>query len=298
MARGIDRTRPRVACEITAERVVAGRAAESRDFLESYATRELFPGAVAPGLAEANIADARTVGDAVTDVLGEVAGRSRDIIAIVPDAAVRVVLLEFESLPERPQEAVPIIRLRLKKSLPFDADKALVSYHVLRRNGAVHTVAAVAPRHVVEEYETVFREAGYNPGVVLPSVVGALGALNAERQALLVKAEANTLALAAVEGADLRLLRVIPNERGTRLDEQDLAENIYPALVFLEDTYQAPVEHVMVAGAVSPPQVQAAIQGQSNAKVQELVGGRHVALSHANDPVRAYLGGVVGALVA
>lgn len=298
MTRGTDRGRPRVACEITAERVVAGRASESRDFLESYATRELFPGAVAPGLAEANIADAATVARAVTEVLGEVAGRTRDIVVVVPDAAVRVVLLDFENLPERPQEALPIIRLRLKKSLPFDADKAVVSYHVLRRNGAVHTVAAVAPRHVVEEYETVFRDAGYNPGVVLPSVVGALGAVNAERQALLVKAEINTLALAAVDGKELRLLRVIPNERGTGLDVQELAENIYPALVFLEDTYQTTIEQVMVAGAVTPQQVQAAIQGQSNARVQELVGGRHVALADANDPARAYLGGVVGAVVA
>jgi type IV pilus assembly protein PilM len=221
--------------------------------------------------------------------MGEVAGRSRDVIVIVPDAAVRVVLLEFETLPDRPLEAVPIIRLRLKKSLPFDADKAMVSYHVLARNGGVRTVAAVAPRHIVEEYETAFRDAGYNPGVVMPSVVGALGAVPAERASLLVKA--------AVDAGDLRLLRVIPNEHGAALNEQDLAENIYPALVFLEDTYRSKVENVMVAGMVAPELVQAAIQGQSSARVQELVGGRHVALSSANDPARTFLGGVVGALV-
>jgi type IV pilus assembly protein PilM len=297
MARGADKSRPRVACEISAERVIAGRVAESRDFLESYATRELFPRAVVPGLAEANIADASTVRNAISDAMGEVAGRSRDVIVIVPDAAVRVVLLEFETLPDRPLEAVPIIRLRLKKSLPFDADKAMVSYHVLARNGGVRTVAAVAPRHIVEEYETAFRDAGYNPGVVMPSVVGALGAVPAERASLLVKAEADTLALAAVDAGDLRLLRVIPNEHGAALNEQDLAENIYPALVFLEDTYRSKVENVMVAGMVAPELVQAAIQGQSSARVQELVGGRHVALSSANDPARTFLGGVVGALV-
>jgi type IV pilus assembly protein PilM len=168
---------------------------------------------------------------------------------------------------------------------------------VLARNGGVRTVAAVAPRHIVEEYETAFRDAGYNPGVVMPSVVGALGAVPAERASLLVKAEADTLALAAVDAGDLRLLRVIPNEHGAALNEQDLAENIYPALVFLEDTYRSKVENVMVAGMVAPELVQAAIQGQSSARVQELVGGRHVALSSANDPARTFLGGVVGALV-
>jgi type IV pilus assembly protein PilM len=297
MARTIDKARPRVACEISAERVIAGRAAESRDFLETYVAKELRAGAVTPGLAETNLADASQVRDAIGEVLDQVAGRARDIIAVVPDAAVRVVLLEFETLPERAQDAVPIIRLRLKKSLPFDADKAMVSYHVLGRNGAVRTVAAVAPRHVVEEYEAAFRDAGYTPGVVLPSVVGALGAVPAGRPTLLVKAEANTLALAAVDGEDLRLLRVIPNEHGAHLNAQDLAENIYPALVFLEDTYQSKVENVMVAGLVAPELVQAAIQGQSTARVQELVGGRHVALSSASDAARNFLGGVVGALV-
>ena len=51
------------------------------------------------------------------------------MIAIVPDAAVRVMLVEFDTLPSDQDEALGVVRFRLKKSLPFDVDKAKVSYH-------------------------------------------------------------------------------------------------------------------------------------------------------------------------
>ena len=42
------------------------------------------------------------------------------MIAIVPDAAVRVMLVEFDTLPSDHEEALGVVRFRLKKSLPFD----------------------------------------------------------------------------------------------------------------------------------------------------------------------------------
>ena len=48
-----------------------------------------------------------------------VAGKAKDIIAIIPDAAARVLLLDFENLPTKTEEASAIIRFRVKKSLPI-----------------------------------------------------------------------------------------------------------------------------------------------------------------------------------
>ncbi len=50
---------------------------------------------------------------------------------VVPDAAVRVLLLDFDQLPSKIAEALPVVRFRLKKLLPFDADTAAVSYQVM-----------------------------------------------------------------------------------------------------------------------------------------------------------------------
>ena len=47
--------RPQIACEIAADRVLAGRVSLSGQILEVYAARELAPGSVVPDLTEPNI---------------------------------------------------------------------------------------------------------------------------------------------------------------------------------------------------------------------------------------------------
>src|SRR5215470_9596756 len=90
--------RPPLACEIAADRILAGRAGSGR-MVDACAARELAPGTVVPDLTEANLRDGGAVREAIESALGNVSGRSRDVIAILPDTAVRVVLLDFETLP-------------------------------------------------------------------------------------------------------------------------------------------------------------------------------------------------------
>src|ERR1039458_8336289 len=93
--------RPTLACEIAADRVLAGRAADKGRMVETAATRELAPGTVVPDLMEANLRDGKAIRQAIESALGSVGARSRDVIAILPDTSVRVVLLDFETLPEK-----------------------------------------------------------------------------------------------------------------------------------------------------------------------------------------------------
>ena len=116
------------------------------------------------------------------DTLARLGGRSRDVIAVLPDAAVRVVLLDFDALPTNRDEAESVVRFRLKKSLPFDVDKAKVSYHAQTSRPGMRVIAAVALSSVIEDYEAAFREAGYSPGVVMPSMLAALGAARCNRR--------------------------------------------------------------------------------------------------------------------
>ena len=104
-----------------------------------------------------------------------------------------------------------MVRFRLKKSLPFDVDKAKVSYHAQPASGTVRVVAAVALNSVVEEYESVFADAGYNPGVVLPSMLAALGAAKADRPTLVVKVDARTISIAILDQQQLLLFRTLEN---------------------------------------------------------------------------------------
>src|SRR5690348_15990024 len=108
--------RPRVGCEITSERVIAARASDKTASLEMFTTRQLARGAVVPTLTGTNIQDAAGLRSAIAGALTPVSGKSRDVVAVLPDAVVRVLLLEFEDLPAKAQEADSVIRFRLKKS--------------------------------------------------------------------------------------------------------------------------------------------------------------------------------------
>src|SRR5512143_1429331 len=105
--------RPRIACEIAADRVVAARAHEGSMLMDVHSTRRLSEGALVPGLSAGNVVRRDELRLAVSDVLNAVGGRARDLIVIIPDAAVRVMLLDFETLPENQAEAAGIVRFRL-----------------------------------------------------------------------------------------------------------------------------------------------------------------------------------------
>src|ERR1700722_3665309 len=176
--------RPTLACEIAADRVLAGRAADAGRMVEMASAQELAPGMVVPDLMEANLRDGVAVRQAIESALGSVAGRSRDVIAILPDTAVRVVLLDFETLPSKRDEAEAVVRFRLKKSLPFDPENARISYHAHPTAKGVQAVAAVVLKTVLQEYESAFRDAGYNPGMVMPSMLAAIGGADGGGQTL------------------------------------------------------------------------------------------------------------------
>jgi type IV pilus assembly protein PilM len=290
-------SRPRLACEITGDRVLAGLVSESGHIIDTYAARELAPGAVVPDLTELNLRSPEAVRQGVREVLESVAGRSHDIIAILPDAAARVALLDFDTLPPKAEEAAGVVRFRLKKSLPFDVDKAKISYHHhATAEGGVRVVAVVMLTHVLDEYEALFRDAGFSPGVVVPSMIAALGAADASRPTLVVKVDARTTSIAIMDQGQLLLYRTLENARGREITGEQLAEEVYPSVVFFQDTYHLNLEKIYVSGVPESAGAGAALRTQTGASVEELVSSSHLGASTSAVP-RWRMAGVVGALV-
>lgn len=296
MSRAFQSGRPKLACEIAADRVIAARASDSGQVLELCSTDELAPGCVVPDLAEDNLRQRDSVVNALRKSLESVGSRSRDVVAIVPDAAVRVVLLDFETLPGGRDEAESVVRFRLRKSLPFDVDKAKVSYQAETVAGTVRVVAAVALNSVVEGYEAAFREAGFSPGVVLPSMLAALGAAPADRPTLVVKVDAHTTSIAILDHGQLLLFRTLENTRGVAISGDQLAEDVYPSVVFFQDTYSTNIEQIFVAGISDVAGAAPALQTQTGAEVRELVKASQLGLGGGSIP-KWRMAGVVGALL-
>jgi type IV pilus assembly protein PilM len=297
MSSGSNGAKPRLACEIAADRVLVGRLGETGRSLEACAALELAPGSVVPDLVEGNLRQHDAVRDAVHQALTSVAGRTHDVIAVVPDAAVRVVLLEFDTLPSDSEEAASVVRFRMKKSLPFDVDKARVSYHAQKSTDGVRVVAAVALASVVEDYEVVCRDAGFSPGVVLPSMLAALGAAEAERPTLVVKVDARTTSIAILNANQLQLFRTLENMRGVTITGDQLAEDIYPSVVFFQDTYHLNIEKIFVSGISDIGTAAPALRSQTGAEVQELVTSSQLGVSTGGSVPRWRMAAVVGALI-
>jgi type IV pilus assembly protein PilM len=290
-------SRPRLACEISADRVLAGRVSENGGHtLEACASSELAPGSVVPDLIETNLRQPDAAYEAVRDVLGNIGGRSRDVIAVLPDAAVRVVLLDFETLPSKRDEVEGVVRFRLKKSLPFDVDKAKVSYHVQPSSTGVRVIAAVALANVVEDYEAAFRQAGYEPGVVMPSMLAALGAADAPKPSLVIKVDARTTSIAILDREQLLLFRTLENTRGVTITGEQLAEEVYPSVVFFQDTYQMNISQIFVAGLPESGTAAPALRAQTGAQVTDLVNPSQLGRGVGSIP-KWRMAGVVGALL-
>ncbi len=296
MNRNNHSARPALACEIAPDRVIAARSAESGQVLELCSTSELAPGCVVPDLTENNLRERKSVVNALREALESVGGRSHDLVAILPDAAVRVVLLDFETLPAKPEEAESVVRFRLRKSLPFDVDKAKVSYQAQPSPAGMRVVAAVALNSVLEDYEAAFVEAGFTPGVVLPSMLAALGGAPAEQATLVVKVDIRTTSIAILDNHQLILFRTLENTRGVAISGEQLAEDVYPSVVFFQDTYSTNIQQIFVAGVSDMADASLALHAQTGAEVRELVKASQLGLGGGSIP-KWRMAGVVGALL-
>jgi type IV pilus assembly protein PilM len=201
-------TRPRLACELRAEGVVAARAEDAAGVLAAVSRA---------GVAEES--RAATVG-AMRKALEAVSLKTRDVTLVVPDGAVRVLLLDFDTLPGKAAEALPVVRFRLKKLLPFDADDAAVSYQVMATaKDALQVLAVAMPREVLADYEGMVREAGFEPGAVLPSTLAALaGLVESEHPTLVVNAGREGVTTAIVKAGVLLLHRTVDLGADARAD--------------------------------------------------------------------------------
>jgi type IV pilus assembly protein PilM len=233
--------RPRVACEIMPQGVVAARSSDAATPLAAVAKVSLAEGAVAPSLKPGNVVDRVAVTAAIRTALEQIGERANardaNLTLVIPDSAVRVLLLDFEALPSRESEALPLVRFRLKKLLPFDADEAMVTYQIMSTSkGVVRVLAVAIPRDVLSEYETAAREAGFEPGCVLPSTLACLAAVDDAEPALLVNANSLGVTAAIVRGGVLLLHRSVDLQEHSVTTATPLAGTVSLPLVDAQET--------------------------------------------------------------
>ncbi len=232
-------SRPPVAVEVSPEGVLAAvRSGPGEAPVLAFAG--LQPGTVVPGIDEPNLRSPAAVTEAIRAALENLAPRTRSLTVIVPDTAVRVFVMDFDSLPSKASEVLPVLRIRLRKMVPFDVEKAGVSYQVLSETSSeCRALIAVLPGPILEEYEAAVRAAGYEPGAVLPSSLAALAALATDEPVLAALMSGSTLTTLIAHGQDLLLYRTLelPVDAAQRLAE--VQRDIAVAAAYFEDKLAA-----------------------------------------------------------
>jgi type IV pilus assembly protein PilM len=239
--------RPPSAVELMPEGVLAA-ALPGKDASAVYAFAPLAAGALIPGIEEANVRAPEAVA-AIKSALNNVSPRSRWVTLVLPDTAVRVFVLDFDSLPQKPAEVLAVLRFRLRKMVPFDAEKAGVSYQILSQDKMeCRVLIAVLPGPILEEYESAVRAAGFEPGAVVPSSLAALAALETTGPALTACFSGASLTTTITNGEDLLLYRTLelPSEPAQRLSE--VQRDIAVAAAYFEDKLAAPARQLYYGG--------------------------------------------------
>src|ERR1700722_10348467 len=177
--------------------------------------------------------------------------RKRRAALILPDYCARIAVLDFDTFPSDPDEQQALVRFRLKKSVPFEVDTAMVSYVEQPRtsNGAgaakVEILAAVMSSEIVVQYEAPFRAAGFQPGLVTTSSIAALNLLEPNGITLLVKLGGRILSVLVLMDNAVKLARCIEMDQAGVLDIESV---LHPTIAYIEDELKSRPQLVWLAG--------------------------------------------------
>jgi type IV pilus assembly protein PilM len=172
--------------------------------------------------------------------------RKRRAALILPDYSARIAVLDFDAFPSQPQEQQALLRFRMKKSVPFDIDSAVVGYTVqARQAGKVEVLAVVIAQGIVAQYEAPFRAAGFQPGFITTSSLAALNLIDADRVNMLVKRSGRLLSVLVLDGAVIKLARCIEMDEGSH---EEVDSVLHPTIAYIEDELQTKPQRVWVGG--------------------------------------------------
>lgn len=277
---------PLIGCEVSHSGVSVARWSRRSASLDAVAWRPLAPGALEASPLRENMQRPADVEKALGDALrslgvdpGTAARRPIEAFMVIPDQAARLSVLSFETFPKRAAEGLPLVKWRLKKSLPFDIDSAAISYFVERSGKEMQVVAVAAPRTVVGQYEAMALRFGLRPKWVTLSTLAALelaaaGAAEGPEGILVAKYSPPWFTTAILQGGMLRLFRTVgitADEEGS-LPVADALSSVYPSVAYFQDNFQGTIARAYLCGlGANTASVAEGLEGELELKSGPLV---------------------------
>ena len=258
-----------------------------------------------PHLSHANIAEPEEMKRAATRLITTVGNGGGRYGLILPDGAVRVALLTFESLPDASHEAETLIRWRMKDKLPFPPDEARATFQVVGKDPGHLEILAVAMRNsVIAEYEAAFASTNGGAALILPATIALLPLLPETdlRGQLLIHVCGHWLTAVVVAGSRPCVWRTRElDPRDAENQNQEIASEAVRVLASARDRLHADLGRVwLLARPAAGAELAAAIAADLEREVELIKPGHELGalLTAGERPAFEQFGATVAGLVA
>ena len=218
----------------------------------AHAGQAIFQPIEAGTLVASPVADNLLRGDAVSSMIERLAPmngpkKRRPAAVILPDYAARVTVLDFDSFPSSADEQLSLVRFRVKKTIPFDIDSAAVSYYVQPTSVSkkIEVVAVTVALEVIARYEALFRNTGFQPGVITTSSLAALNLYRGDGIVVFAKLSGHVLSVAVIAGSTIKLFRCVVLEEAS---EEEILAILHPTFAYVEDELASPARKLILCG--------------------------------------------------
>src|SRR2546428_11961703 len=162
---------PQSVLEIDARYVAAVRMKGERagGRLLGFGFAPLSDAAVPPTITAPKIHAPDEVRSALAQAAEQAGLRGGKASLLLPDSVARVGIHQVPELPRKPQAMLDLLRWKVKRSVPFRMEDALIVWQVLSRpteSAQANVLVGLIPRAIVAAYEGFAAKAGFKIGLV------------------------------------------------------------------------------------------------------------------------------------
>jgi len=239
--------------------VAAARLNPSNRYVQSMGMRELASGVLTPSANKSNVTDVAAVRRTVAEVCERVGNGGGKLGLLIPDMAARMVLLQFETLPEDHREAETMVLWRMREYLPYASEEARLTFQVVGKQPGTIEILGVAVRNsVLAEYESVLEGVNGGPVLVLPSTVALLPLLPEEASGqLLLHICPGVLTAVVVASNHVRYWRARSLEGDAGSNIEEVCREAARVLATCQDNLRVQVQYIwFCARPPADPQVE------------------------------------------
>lgn len=224
--------------------------------IRGQAEFEPFPeGVLIPSPVEDNLRRPEAISTVLARLAPANGGKRRTPAALIlPDYAARVTVLDFDSFPSAVEEQLPLVKFRVKKTIPFDIESAAVGHWIQPGRGSkgkIEVVVVTIALEILARYEALFRNTGFQAGEVTTSGIAALNLCRDSDMAVLAKLSGKVLSVMVVAAGRLKLFRCLPL---VDCDDEEMLSVLLPTFAYAEDELGTQVTKLILCGFPHVPQ--------------------------------------------